>query len=102
MEAFDPGRDVNQQRKARGMALRETIGAKALDLVEAAGREIAAVPISDHAVDELLAEQMDLSVAPEARHRPAHPIGFLGGAPGADNCDLPRLFLKQRPALGFF
>src|SRR5205823_6441977 len=43
MEALDPGRDIDQERKARGMAFREAVGAEPLDLVEAAGGEIRGV-----------------------------------------------------------
>src|SRR6476661_7769849 len=37
--AFDPGRDVDEEREAGGVALRKTIAAEALDLLEAAFRE---------------------------------------------------------------
>src|SRR4029077_11770107 len=36
VETFDPARDVNEERKARGMALGKAIGPEAFDLIEAA------------------------------------------------------------------
>src|SRR5438045_1222871 len=38
VDAFDPGRDIDEEGKARGVAFREAVGAEPLDLVEAAGR----------------------------------------------------------------
>src|SRR5207248_8021618 len=43
MKAFDPGRDIDEESKARRVAFRKPVGAEPLDLVEAAGREIMAV-----------------------------------------------------------
>ena len=41
VEAFDPGRDIDEQRKARGMAFGKAVVAEPLDLAEAALGEIA-------------------------------------------------------------
>ncbi len=41
--ALEPGRDIDQQREAGGVALREAVGAEALDLAEAALGEVALV-----------------------------------------------------------
>ena len=71
VKAFDPGRDIDEQRKARGMAFRKAVSAEPLDLVEAAGREVACVAVRHHAGDEFVAEQVDLAVALEGRHRAA-------------------------------
>src|SRR6476659_5257264 len=43
IEAFDPGGDIDQQRKARRMALGKAVGPEPFDLAEAAYREIAVV-----------------------------------------------------------
>ncbi len=101
-DAFDPGRDIDEEREAGSVALREAIGAEPLDLAEAALGEIAVVVVGDHALDEFLAEQMDFAVALERRHRPAQPVGLLGREAGADDGDLHRLFLEKRHAEGFF
>src|SRR5712691_13244219 len=58
VDALDPGRDIDEEGKARGMAFGEAIGAEPLDLVEAAGREIRGIAALRHAPDELVAEQM--------------------------------------------
>src|SRR6266481_9659561 len=100
IEAFDPGRDVNEERKARRMALGKAIGAKPFDLAEAAGREIAVIAIFNHSGDKLVTEQVDVAVAFEGRHGATQPVGFLRGKPGSANGDLLRLLLKERTAHG--
>ncbi len=100
VEALDPGRDIDEKGKARSVAFGEAIGAEPLDLVEAAGREIGRIPIGEHAGDEFFAEQMDLAIALEGRHRAAQPVGLIGREPGADDRDLHRLFLKKRHPQG--
>src|SRR5438552_12294744 len=74
VKAFDPGRDIDEERKTRRVAFRKAVGAEALDLVEAAGREIMAVAVRHHAGDEFVAEQVDLAVALEGRHGAAHAL----------------------------
>ena len=56
IEALDPGGDVDEQRKARRVALWKAIGSEPLDLAEAAGREVALIAVRDHTGDELVAE----------------------------------------------
>ena len=55
--ALDPGRDVDEMREARRVALGEAVLAEALDLVEAALGEVAVVAARDHARDHLLLEE---------------------------------------------
>src|SRR3546814_18726111 len=57
MPAFDPGRGVDEDREAGGVALREAVGAEALDLLEAAFGEIRVIAVGDHAAAEPLAER---------------------------------------------
>ncbi len=100
VEAFDPGRDVDEQCKARRVALGKTVGPEPLDLTEAAHGEIALVTVLDHAGDEFVAEQMDVAVALESRHRAAQPVGLLRSEAGADDRDLHRLLLEEWHAHG--
>ena len=50
------------------MALREAIGAEALDLPETVVGELFVVALGQHALDELPAEFPDIAVVPEGRH----------------------------------
>ena len=63
-----PGRDIDEKREARGVALGKTVLAKALDLVEAALRKVARVTALDHLGDHLLLELADRAWATEGRH----------------------------------
>src|SRR6516225_3748910 len=98
IEAFDPGRDVDKQRKARRVAFGKAVGPEPFDLAETAGCEIAVVAVSDHAGDEFAAEQMNVAVAFEGRHGAAQPVRVFRRKAGADNGDLHRLLLKERHA----
>src|SRR5260370_5891639 len=99
--AFDPGRDVDEEREAGGVALREAVAAEALDLLEAAFREIARMVPRDHALDHLVAELVDDAGLLEGRHGTAQTIGIVGAEAGADDGDLHRLLLEERHAEGF-
>ena len=52
--AFQPARDIDQMREARGVAFGEAIFAEALDLVEAALGEVGIIAALDHPPDHLL------------------------------------------------
>ncbi len=96
--ALQPGRDIDQEREARRVALREAVLAEALDLAEAALGEVARVAARHHAVDHLLAEGVDRAAVPEGRHGAAQPVGLGRGEAGGDDGDLHRLLLEQRHA----
>src|ERR1700687_399445 len=66
--AFDPGRGIDQERKARGMAFRESVFAKALDLLETTFGKSELIAAADHAVDEFVFEEMNGAVVAEGRH----------------------------------
>src|SRR5205823_11373951 len=100
IEAFDPGRDVNEERKARRVALGKAIGPEPFDLAEAACRKVEVITALDHAGDELVAKQMDVAIVLEGRHRAAQPVGLVRRKTSADNGDLHRLLLKERHAHG--
>ena len=100
--AFDPCRGIDQKRKARRVAFGKTVFAEALDLAETVFREIAIIAARRHAVDELVAEQMDRAVMTEGGHGAAEPIGFVGRKFRRGDGDLHRLLLEQRHAEGAF
>ena len=84
------------------MGLREPVLAEALDLAEAAGRELGVVAAPDHAADHLLAEQVQGAAFPEGGHRVTQGVGFVGTEPGCRDRDAHRLLLEQWNAQGVF
>src|SRR6266700_7640475 len=76
--AFQPGRGIDQKRKARGVTFRKAVFAEAFDLLEASLGEVAFVAVSQHAVDHLALESADGTDALEGRHGAAKPIGLRG------------------------
>ncbi len=98
MDAFDPSGDVDQEREARRMRQREAVIAEALDLVEAAAREIGAVAVGAHAGDEFFLENVDIAVAAKGGHGAAQAIRLAAGEASADHGDLHRLLLEERHA----
>jgi hypothetical protein len=80
---LDPGRDIDQQREARGVAFGKAVFAEALDLLEAALGEIALVAARDHALDHLVAELADGADIAEGRHGAAQPLASSGVKPAA-------------------
>ena len=95
---LEPRRHVNQQRKARGMRLGETVFAEALDLLEEPLGELLVVAALRHAVDQPPLEALELAVAPPRRHRAAQLIRFTGREAGGDHRQLHHLFLEDRHA----
>ncbi len=98
--AFQPGRGIDQQREAGGVAFREAVFAEALDLVEAALGEVARVAVRQHAVDHLALETADGADALEGGHGAAQFVGLRRREAGGDDGNLHRLFLEQRHAQG--
>ena len=96
--AFHPGRGIDQIGEARGMAFRKSVIAEALDLVEAALREIALIAARDHAFDEFRLERMDGADALERRHGAAEAVGLPGLEARRHDRDAHGLFLEQRNA----
>ena len=80
------------------MAFGKTIGAEALDLLEAKLGEFARVSPREHAIDHLGEEGVDRAHALEGRHGPPQLVSLAGREACRDNGDLHRLFLKQRHA----
>ena len=98
MMAFEPGRDIDQEREAGGMAFRKTIFTKAFDLVEAVLREFSVIAPVRHAIHEHAFKGIDGAGMAEGRHGPPKAIGLIGGEFGGHNGQPHRLFLKQRDA----
>ncbi len=100
MVAFHPGRDIDQDREADRVALREAIGAEALDLLEAAFGEGAVVAAAGHALDELVPVGPQPPVGAESRHGAAQTVGLAVGKPGRLDGQPHGLLLKERHAEG--
>ena len=82
------------------MAFGEAIFAEAVDLPEAAPREIGIIAAPDHAADHLFLQLVDRAGVAEGRHRATQLIGFGGREAGSDNRQPHRLFLEQWHAAG--
>src|SRR3954466_2045389 len=100
MMAFQPGRDIDQQRKAGRMRFRKAVFAEAEDLpVEGIG-EFGGVAVALHALLELVLELLEAAAAPPGSHRAAQAIGFAGRESGRDYGELHDLLLEDRHAQG--
>src|SRR5262249_33240144 len=93
--ALQPGRGVDQQREARGMACREAVFAETLDLAEAALGEVARIIARHHAFDHLGLEHADGAGAFEGRHGAPQLVGLARREATGDDGDLHRLLLEQ-------
>ncbi len=100
MKAFEPGRDIDEEREARGMRKGKAVVAEAFDLLEATPGEIRLVAVPDHAGDEFLFEAHDVAIAAECGHGAAQAIGFSGREARGDHGDLHRLLLEERHTVG--
>src|SRR5215203_6445468 len=98
--AFDPCRSINKKCKARSVALGKAVFAETFDLLEAIFHELFWIAPLAHALHKSLSKVLDLSRAPEGRHRPAQFTGFDCGEFGGDHRDSHGLLLKQRNAQG--
>src|SRR5581483_6077843 len=65
--AFQPGRGIDQQGKARGVTFGKTVFAEALDLLEATLGEVTLVAVGQHTVDHFALERTDGADALEGR-----------------------------------
>ena len=74
--AFEPAGDIDQMRKAGGMAFRKAIFAKTLDLIEAALRKVAVIAARHHTLDHHVLQLLNHAPAAESSHRFAQPIGL--------------------------
>ena len=79
MMAFDPGRDIDQQREAGGMAFGKAVFAEAFDLLEAGFGEIPVIAARRSCRSTNLSSKVaDGADMAEGRHGAAQSIGFVG------------------------
>ena len=95
---LQPSRDIDQQRKAGGVAFGEAIFAKAFNLLEAALGKIALIAARHHAIDQPQTKLMNNAGFAKRRHGAAQAVSLGGGKSGGDNGNTHGLFLKQRHA----
>ena len=96
--ALEPAGDVDQQRETGRVALRKTVLAETLDLLEDALGEIEVVAALQHAADHLLLEVMQAPLALPGGHRAAQLVGFAGREAGGHDGHLHHLLLEDRHA----
>ena len=72
--ALEPGRDVDQQREAGGVALGEAVVAEALNLAEAGLGEGTIIVAGDHALGQHSRGAFDLAGAAEGGHGAAQAV----------------------------
>ena len=94
-----PGRDIDQDRKARGMAFGKAVFAESFDLLETAVDEFLLVLVRQHSVDEIVLELVDRTHTSECGHRAAQLVGFGWRKVRAIDGDLHGLLLEQRHAV---
>ena len=75
---LQPATDINQQRKAGGMAFREAVLAKALNLLKQLIRKFLGVAVAQHARDQPVIEMMNAAFALPRRHGAAQLVGLAG------------------------
>ncbi len=95
---LEPGRDVDQQREARGMRFREAVLAEAEDLLEHLPREALVVAARAHALDQALLERAERALAPPGRHRAPQAVGLAGRETRGHDRELHHLLLEDRHA----
>ena len=98
--AFQPGRDIDQKRKAGGVRFGKAVFAEALDLFEAAAGKFLVVAAPGHAAHQPVAKAIDNAAMPEGGHGAPQLIGFGWREAGRDDGDAHGLLLEQRHAEG--
>lgn len=101
MPALEPRRDVDEERKARRVALGEAVAAEAPDALEDLLGEGGRVATGRHALDEPAAELVDRVAGTLPRGQGASQlIGLARREAGRDDREGHRLLLKKRHAEG--
>src|SRR5665811_361096 len=98
--AFEPGRDIDEMREARGVALWKTVLAETFDLVEAAHREVRRIAARGHAADHLVLQRADRAAAAERSHGAAQFVRLGAGEFRRHHGKPHGLLLEQRHAHG--
>ena len=100
--AFQPGRNVDQQRKTGRMRFRETVFAKTENLLKDLFREYFTVAAVAHAGYQFLLERLQAALSSPGSHRAAQMISFAGRKSGGGDCQLHHLFLEDWHTEGAF
>ncbi len=95
MKMLQPGRDINELRKTRGVAFRETVRAETLDLIKTVFREFRIVAAPDHVAGHLLLEIADGADIAKRRHRTTQSVRLFRRKSRRLDRDPHRLLLKQ-------
>src|SRR3954468_24482946 len=100
MPTLEPRRGIGDQREARGMTFRETVGTKPLKLSECPPGELLRITSLDHAAHQLVSEGRNAPGELEGRHGAAQLVSFSRREASAFDSDPHCLFLKQRHPKG--
>ncbi|VWC40571.1 hypothetical protein BST28156_06965 [Burkholderia stagnalis] len=100
--AFEPAARVHEMREAGRVALRKTVIAEALDLLENLLGEFGRIVALPHPVDDLAVILLEIALALPRRHRATQFVGLAGREAGRDHRDLHHLLLEDRHAFRAF
>ncbi len=96
--AFHIAGGIGDERKARSVAFRKSVGAKTFELRKGLFSKLRRISILDHAGDQLVLELRDAAGELERGHRFAKLIGLAAGKAGADHRHLHGRLLEERHA----
>jgi hypothetical protein len=96
--ALEPRRDVDQQREACRVRLREAVFAETEDLPEDLPRELLRVATLAHAADQPLLEMTEAALALPRGHRAAQLVGLARREARRNHRELHHLLLEDRHA----
>ena len=94
--AFEPGRDIGEQSKARRVRLWKAITAKSFDLIEQPICKVRGIALVDHALLELVLEAEEFAVLAPVADGASQSVGFPSGEPCSHHGQTNHLFLKNR------
>ena len=94
--AFDPGRSVDEQRKASRVGFGKAVLTESLHALETPLGKLAAVAVVEHALDEASCVTDHLVPARPSSDSPAKPFSLSGSEPSRSYRKGHHLFLKQR------
>ena len=98
--ALQPGADIHQQGKTRGMALRKAVLTKAFNLLEDAFGKFQLIALGHHAADQPFMKRAQAAFALPGGHGAAQLVGFTGCEVGGQDGQLHDLLLKDGHAQG--
>ena len=98
--ALEPAADVDQERKAGSVALREAVFAKSLNLLKDLVGVVLRVAIGQHAANQPVVELAHAALALPGGHGTAQLVGLARAEVGGCHGDLHHLLLKNRHTQG--